>query len=316
MLRITPRRLVDQVKFFSKFKKGLTKTKETLVGNIKKAVGLAAKVDDDLLDKIEQILIESDVGVSASLKIIENLKKKVASDNIKDPEEVTTALKAEIMAIVRSDRNPATLSSDGLTVWVVMGVNGTGKTTSVGKLAKFFSDQKKETMIAACDTFRAAAVDQLEVWAERSGVQFIRAKDGTDPAAVAFDAATSAKARGVDILIIDTAGRLHTKTHLMAELAKINKVVAKVVPEKNIKSKLILDGTTGQNGLSQVKFFSEAVGGIDGLIVTKLDGTAKGGVVIAIAEEMSVPIDFIGLGEQIDDLKPFDPESYVAALFE
>lgn len=304
------------MKFFANFKKGLTRTKETLVGNVRKAVGLAAKVDDDLLDKIEQILIESDVGVSASLKIIDSLKKRVASDNIKEPEQITTALKEEIATIVKSDRDPAILPVGELTVWIIMGVNGNGKTTSVGKLAKFFSDQNKKTMVAACDTFRAAAVDQLEIWADRSGVEFIRAKDGTDPAAVAYDAATSAKARGIDILLIDTAGRLHTKTHLMAELAKINKVVAKVIPEENIKSKLILDGTTGQNALSQVKYFTEAVGGIDGLIVTKLDGTAKGGVVIAIAEEMSVPIDFIGLGEQIDDLKPFDPESYVAALFE
>lgn len=304
------------MKFFDKFKKGLTKTTESLVGNVKKAIGLAAKVDDDLLDKIEQILIESDVGVSATMKIIDSLKARVANDNIKEPVEVFAALREEISAIVKTDRNPSALAGDQLTVWIVMGVNGTGKTTSVGKLAKFFSEQNKKIMVAACDTFRAAAVDQLEIWAERSGAQFIRDKDGTDPAAVAYDAATAAKARGLDLLIIDTAGRLHTKSHLMAELTKINKVVAKVVPQENIKSKLILDGTTGQNALSQVKFFTDAVGSIDGLIVTKLDGTAKGGVIIAIAEEMSVPIDFIGLGEQIDDLKPFDAESYVAALFE
>lgn len=302
--------------FFKSFKQGLEKTKDNIVGKVRVAVGMAAKVDDDLLDEIEEILIQGDVGVAASMKIIENLKQKVARDNIKDAEQVISELKSEISAIVQSDRDPGTLSGNGLTVWLIMGVNGTGKTTSVGKLAKFFADSGKKTMVAACDTFRAAAVDQLGIWAERSGVEFIRTKDGSDPASVAFDAASAAKARGIDILIVDTAGRLHTKMHLMEELRKIRRVIAKVVPEDNIKPKLVLDGTTGQNALSQVKVFTDSAGGCDGLIVTKLDGTAKGGVVIAIAEEMSVPIDFIGLGEQIDDLKPFDPQSYVDALFE
>jgi len=303
--------------FLSSFKKGLARTKDNIVGKVRQAVGLAAKVDDDLLDNIEEILIQGDVGVAASMKIIENLKKKVLLENIKDPQLILTALKGEIAAIVRSDRDPSAIdSANGPEIWLIMGVNGTGKTTSVGKLANFFRLQGKKTMIAACDTFRAAAVDQLAIWAERSGVDFIRAKDGSDPAAVAFDAASAAKSRGIDILLIDTAGRLHTKAHLMEELKKIKRVITKVVPETSIKPKLVLDGTTGQNALSQVKIFTDAVGGVDGLVVTKLDGTAKGGVVIAIAEEMSVPIDFIGLGEQIDDLKPFDPEAYVEALFE
>ena len=303
--------------FFKSFKKGLSRTKDNIVGKVRQAVGMAAKVDDDLLEQIEEILIQGDVGVSATMKIIDNIKAKVAQDNIKDPAEVLTELKAEISAIVQSDRDPGDLgSTDGPVIWLIMGVNGTGKTTSVGKLAKFFKTQGKKTMIAACDTFRAAAVDQLAVWADRSGVDFVRARDGSDPAAVAFDAATAAKARGIDLLIIDTAGRLHTKAHLMDELKKIKRVLTKVVPEDAIRPKLVLDGTTGQNALSQVKIFTDAVGGVDGLMVTKLDGTAKGGVVIAIAEEMSVPIDFIGLGEQIDDLKPFDPETFVEALFE
>jgi fused signal recognition particle receptor len=305
------------VKFFSDFKKGLSKTKDNIVGKVRKAVGMAAKVDDDLLDQIEEILIQGDVGVAASLKIMDNLKKKVADDNIKDPELVVTSLKEEIAGIIKTDRDATALDiSSGPVVWLIMGVNGTGKTTSVGKLANFFRGQGKKTMIAACDTFRAAAVDQLAIWADRSGVEFVRAKDGSDPAAVAFDAANSAIARGIDIVLIDTAGRLHTKSHLMEELKKIKRVLGKVVPEDAIKPKLVLDGTTGQNALSQVKLFTDAVGHVDGLMVTKLDGTAKGGVVIAIAEEMSVPIDFIGLGEQIDDLKPFDAESYVEALFE
>jgi len=305
------------VKFFKSFKEGLSKTKDNIVTKVRKAVGAAAKVDDDLLDNIEEILIEGDVGVSATMKIIDNLKERVADENIKDPAKILDVLKDEIAGIVKSDRDPTVLDPmHHPEVWLIMGVNGTGKTTSVGKLAKLFADLGKKTMIAACDTFRAAAVDQLEVWARRSGVEMVRAKEGSDPAAVAFDAASAAKARGMDVLLVDTAGRLHTKAHLMDELKKIKRVVAKVVPEESIKAKLVLDGTTGQNALSQVKIFTDAVGGVDGLVVTKLDGTAKGGVVIAIAEEMSVPIDFVGLGEQIDDLKPFDPESYVEALFE
>jgi fused signal recognition particle receptor len=305
------------VKFFKSFKEGLSKTKDNIVTKVRKAVGAAAKVDDDLLDNIEEILIEGDVGVSATMKIIDNLKERVANENIKDPVRVIDALKNEIAGIVKSDRDPTALDpAHRPEIWLIMGVNGTGKTTSVGKLAKLFADLGRKTMIAACDTFRAAAVDQLEVWARRSGVEMIRAKEGSDPAAVAFDAASAAKARDMDILLVDTAGRLHTKAHLMEELKKIKRVVAKVIPEESIKAKLVLDGTTGQNALSQVKIFTDAVGGVDGLMVTKLDGTAKGGVVIAIAEEMSVPIDFVGLGEQIDDLKPFDPESYVEALFE
>ncbi len=307
------------LKFFKKFQEGLSKTADNIVGKMRQAVGMAAKVDDALLEEIEEILIQGDVGVAASMKIVENLKKRVARENIKDVDQVLLAIKNEIAAIVRTDRDVTALepSPDGApVVWMIVGVNGTGKTTSVGKLAKFFREQGRKTMIAACDTFRAAAVDQLSVWADRSGVEFMRAKDGSDPAAVAFDAATAAKARGIELLIIDTAGRLHTKAHLMEELKKMKRVVAKIIPENCIKPKLVLDGTTGQNALSQAKLFMEALDGIDGLVVTKLDGTAKGGVVIAIAEEMSVPIDFIGLGEQIDDLKPFDPETFVEALFE
>ena len=303
-------------KFLKNFTQGLSKTKENLVGKVRQAVGLAAKVDDDLLDKIEEILIQGDVGVAATTRIMVHLKDKVAHDNIKDPEAIIAVLKNEIASIVATDRDPAALPGTARPiVWLVMGVNGTGKTTSIGKLAKFFRDQGNRVMIAACDTFRAAAVDQLAIWAERSGVDFIRAKDGSDPAAVAYDAAGAAKARSIDILLVDTAGRLHTKAHLMEELKKIRRVLAKVVPEQAIKPKLVLDGTTGQNALSQVKLFTEAVGELDGLLITKLDGTAKGGVVIAIAEEMSVPIDFVGLGEQIDDLKPFDPQTFTEALF-
>lgn len=303
-------------KFLKNFTEGLSRTKDSLIGKVRQAVGLSANVDDQLLERIEEILISGDVGVAASSRIIENLKTTVATGKISVTDQVLEALKKEIATIVRSDRDPAQLVASSLPeIWIIMGVNGTGKTTSVGKLANFFKDNNKKVMIAACDTFRAAAVDQLAIWAERSGVEFVRAKDGSDPASVAFDAASAAQARGIDLLLIDTAGRLHTKAHLMEELKKIRRVLTKVVPESAIKAKLVLDGTTGQNALSQVKIFSDAVGTIDGLLVTKLDGTAKGGVVIAIAQEMSVPLDFVGLGEGIEDLKPFDADSYVEALF-
>jgi fused signal recognition particle receptor len=199
-------------------------------------------------------------------------------------------------------------------VWLITGVNGVGKTTTIGKLATLFSAEGKKVVIAACDTFRAAAIDQIAIWAERSGVEIIRSQENADPASVAFDAAKAAAARGVDILLVDTAGRLHTKSNLMEELKKIRRVVERAVPDAQISSKLILDGTTGQNALSQVKVFTDAVG-CDGLIVTKLDGTAKGGVVIAIAEELGVPVEFIGLGEGINDIQRFDPKQFAEALF-
>jgi fused signal recognition particle receptor len=303
--------------FLDKFKSGLSKTTTQLVGRVRKAVGLAAKVDDELLDQIEEILIEGDVGVAATMRIMDSIKEKVALQNIKDPQQVLDELKAEIAAIVATEASEETGSVlHKPEVWLIVGVNGTGKTTTVGKLAAQFSKDGKKAMVAACDTFRAAAVDQLEIWATRSGAEFIRAKDGSDPAAVAFDATSAAKARGMDIVLVDTAGRLHTKAHLMEELKKIKRVVGKVVPEESIRAELVLDGTTGQNALSQVKIFADAMGKIDGLIVTKLDGTAKGGVVIAIAEEMNVPIDFVGLGEKLEDLKPFDPDAFVEALFQ
>jgi len=302
---------------FQSFKDGLSKTKSRLIGQVRQAVGAAAKIDDYMMDDIEAALIQGDVGVATSTKIITNLKKRVAIENITTSDGVIDALKIEISAILLSGEEQRPVRPPVKPeVWLIVGVNGTGKTTSVGKLAKYYREQGKKVMIAACDTFRAAAVDQLAIWAERSGVEFIRARDGSDPAAVAFDATQSAQARDIDLLIIDTAGRLHTKKHLMDELKKIQRVVAKVVPADQVKPKLIIDGTTGQNALSQAQLFTDAIGHIDGIIVTKLDGTAKGGVVIAVADVMAVPIDFIGLGEQIDNLKPFSAEAFADALFE
>jgi fused signal recognition particle receptor len=296
-------------------KESLSKTRDNLLGKIGRLIS-GRKIDDALIDDIEEALLKADVGVRATQKIIEHLHRQASESGLNDEDSVLRLLKAEIAGILA--RQPsAALSTENSRplVWLITGVNGTGKTTTVGKLAHYLKSQGKEVMIAACDTFRAAAVDQLAIWAERSGVHFMRAQSGADPASVAFDAATSAKNKNIDYLLVDTAGRLHTKANLMEELRKIRRVTEKVVPPEQIKATLVIDGTTGQNALSQVKIFTETVG-CDSLVITKLDGTARGGVIIAIAEELSVPVDFIGIGEKIDDLQPFDPKEFVEALFE
>ncbi len=299
---------------FKKLKESLTKTRDALFGKIEKLVTGRA-IDDELLDELEEILLKADVGVKATERVIENLREKARQNKINESSQVMALLKDEIAAIL--ERNRRGLDLDGPNrpqVWLIAGVNGTGKTTTVGKLAHYFKSQGRDVMVAACDTFRAAAVEQLEIWAQRSGVQFMRAQSGADPASVAFDAASAAKSRGTDILLIDTAGRIHTKANLMKELEKIRRVVEKIIPPAQIFTRLIIDGTTGQNAISQVRVFIDAIG-CDGLIVTKLDGTAKGGVMIAIAEELSVPVDFIGLGETKEDLEPFNARNYADALF-
>ncbi len=299
---------------FKKLKESLTKTRDALFGKIEKLVTGRA-IDDELLDELEEILLKADVGVKATERVIGNLREKARQNKISESSQVMALLKDEIAAIL--ERNRRGLDLDGPNrpqVWLIAGVNGTGKTTTVGKLAHYFKSQGQDVMVAACDTFRAAAVEQLEIWAQRSGVQFMRAQSGADPASVAFDAASAAKSRGTDILLIDTAGRIHTKANLMKELEKIRRVVEKIIPPAQIFTRLIIDGTTGQNAISQVRVFIDAIG-CDGLIVTKLDGTAKGGVMIAIAEELSVPVDFIGLGETKEDLEPFNARNYADALF-
>jgi len=303
---------------FSKLKKlkeSLSKTRDNIFGKIGRVLS-GRKIDDDLLDEIEEILLKADIGVEATDKIIENLRDQAREEKVAEADEVFSLLKQEMSAILVKNVK-GSLIENGFkpAVWLITGVNGTGKTTTVGKLAQYFKANGKSVMIAACDTFRAAAVEQLGIWADRCGVDFVKAHTGADPASVAFDAATAAKTRGVDFLIIDTAGRLHTKANLMEELKKIRRVTEKVIPADQIFAKLIIDGTTGQNAVSQVKVFTDAVG-CDGLIVTKLDGTAKGGIMVAIAEELSVPVDFIGIGEGIDDLQPFNADEYVEALFE
>lgn len=300
---------------FDKLKKSLSKTKDNMLGKISRVV-LRRKIDEDLLDEIEEILIEADVGVSATMRLIENLKEKSKEQNLTEGEEIISILKEEISLILSREDSVLFNESDSKPViWLIVGVNGVGKTTTIGKLATNFSKAGKKVIIAACDTFRAAAIDQISIWAERSNVEIVKSQSGSDPAAVAFDAAKAAHSRKADILLVDTAGRLHTKSNLMEELKKIKRVILKAVPEASVYSKLIIDGSTGQNAISQVKVFSEAVG-CDGIIVTKLDGTAKGGVMIAIAEELGVPVDFIGLGESIDDLQRFDSKQFTEALFE
>lgn len=300
--------------FFDRLKKSLSKTKDNIFGKISDVVS-RRKIDEDLLEEIEEILIGADIGVQATIRLIENLRVKAKEKKLTEGEDLISLLKDEISLIL--SREDSILFPDNDTkpiIWLIIGVNGVGKTTTIGKLATKLSSEGKKVMIAACDTFRAAAIDQITIWAERSNVDIIKTEVGSDPASVAFDAAASAKARGVDILLIDTAGRLHTKSHLMEELKKIRRVVEKAVPEATIYSKLIIDGSTGQNAIPQVKVFSEAVG-CDGIIVTKLDGTAKGGVMIAVAEELGVPVDFIGIGESIDDLQRFDSKEFSEALF-
>lgn len=300
---------------FDKLKESLSRTKDNLFGKISGLVSFR-KIDDELLDEIEETLIEADIGVKATTRLITALKEKARERRETEGDKVVPILKEEIVAILNKNESSIPNSAGSTPeVWLIMGVNGTGKTTTVGKLATLFAQQKKKVLIAACDTFRAAAVDQIAIWAERSKVDIIKAQDGSDPAAVAFDAATAAKARGIELLLIDTAGRLHTKSNLMEELKKIKRVVEKALPESKIHPKLIIDGSTGQNAVNQAKIFTDAVS-CDGVIVTKLDGTAKGGVVIAIAEELGVPIDYIGIGEKIEDLRPFDPRQFADALFD
>lgn len=299
---------------FEKLRSSLSKTKDNLLGKLS-AVISRRRLDDELLEEIEEILYEADVGVTATRTLIDNLTESHRANKVTEESEILELIKNDIVTILTSGNKPTeSVSSNGLEIWLITGVNGVGKTTTIGKLANLLSKEGKKVMIAACDTFRAAAIDQIAIWAERSGVEIIRSQANADPSAVAFDAGTAAVSREADILLVDTAGRLHTKSHLMEELKKIKRVVVKAAPDASIYSKLVIDGTTGQNAISQVKVFTEAVG-CDGLIITKLDGTAKGGVIIAIASELGVPVEFVGLGEGLEDIQRFEPLQFAEALF-
>jgi fused signal recognition particle receptor len=300
--------------FFDRLVNGLSKTRKGLTEKIEQLVTGYTKVDDEFLDDLEALLLAADVGIKTTTRLINDIKNAVKAREIESTEQITPFLAERIRKLlVEGEAEPAQSPAHPSAIMVV-GVNGVGKTTTIGKLAHYFSEQGNKVMLAAADTFRAAAIDQLEIWGGRTGVEIIKHSEGSDPAAVAFDAAQAAKARNTDILIIDTAGRLHTKSNLMEELKKIHRVVARELPGVPLEVLLVLDATTGQNALSQAKLFKEAVQ-VSGVVLTKLDGTAKGGVVVAIKAELGLPVKWIGVGEGMDDLRPFDPQEFAQALF-
>lgn len=299
--------------FFDKLKQGLTKTRDSINDAVTQVLNLAITIDDDLYEELEEILITSDIGVETSMEIIERVRKKVKEEKIKDPKEIYPCMKRVILDIIGND-NSSYDSVKVPQVKLIIGVNGVGKTTSIGKIAAKIKNNNHKVLLAAADTFRAAAIDQLEVWSKRAGVDLIRHQEGSDPAAVIFDAVQAAKARKIDVLICDTAGRLHNKKNLMDELGKINRVIDREFGEAEKETLLVLDATTGQNGVIQAKQFME-VCPINGIILTKLDGTAKGGVVISIKHTLDIPVKYIGVGEGIEDLQEFNAEEFVEALF-
>lgn len=299
---------------------GLEKTKEGFLGKIARAVAGKSTVDAEVLDNLEEALVSADVGIETTVEIIERIEARVAKDKYINTSELNSILQQEIENILVDAPADTTYSNFDLPagkrpfVLMVVGVNGVGKTTTIGKLAHHFTQAGKKVMLGAADTFRAAAVDQLTIWSERAGVPIVKREMGSDPASVAFDAVSSAVAKDIDVLIIDTAGRLHTKTHLMEELSKIKRVIQKVIPDAPHDVLLVLDGSTGQNAIEQAKHFAAATD-VTGLVITKLDGTAKGGVVLAIAHQFKIPVKFIGVGEKVEDLLVFDKHEFADSLF-
>ena len=299
--------------FKEKLKKGLEKTKSSFGDKLDSVLKVFKKIDDDLYDELEEALIMADAGVETSMYIIDELKKKVKENHLTEADEVRGTIKEIIADILNENDNEVKLSGSPAVVMVI-GVNGVGKTTSIGKMASLFKSEGKKVILGAGDTFRAAAVDQLQVWADRVGVDIIKHQEGADPGAVMFDSISAAKARGADVLIFDTAGRLHNKKNLMDELKKIYKIIERELPNSSKEVLLVLDATTGQNALSQAKLFGEAAD-ITGIVLTKLDGTAKGGIVIAIGHEQKIGVKFIGVGEGVDDLQKFNAQDFADALF-
>ena len=299
--------------FLDKLKNGLFKTKNAIFGQIDNMMKAFVRVDEDLLEELEELLIMADVGVGATEEILDRLRDEIKEGRLKEKEDVTVALRA-ILADMIGEGKPLVLDTKP-SVILIIGVNGAGKTTSIGKITNILKKQGKKVVVAAADTFRAAAIDQLAVWCERSGVELVRQNEGSDPAAVVYDAASYAKSHGADVLVIDTAGRLHNKKNLMNELEKINRVIDRELPGVCRENLLVLDATTGQNAILQAKEFKNAAE-ITGLVLNKLDGTAKGGIVISIKSELDIPVKFVGVGEQIDDMKEFDATEFVTALFE
>lgn len=312
-----PPELGDQEKkgFFKRLKEGLSKTRSGFTGRLDRLLFGKKEIDDELMEELEEILFTSDLGVAATQEIIDHVQEQVARKELSNAEKLKDALKREMLSFLqvpeagRTDPNPGEPR-----VVMVVGVNGVGKTTSIGKAAQRFKNQGKTVMLVAADTFRAAAVEQLSIWGERTGCEVVRQREGSDPSAVAFDAVSAAVARGVDVVLVDTAGRLHTRSNLMEELQKIRRVIGRKLPGAPHEIWLVLDATTGQNAISQAQIFHESLG-VTGIILTKLDGTAKGGIVVGICHQLGLPIGYIGIGERVDDLRPFDPEAFVEAIF-
>ncbi len=304
--------------FFDRMKQAVSRTRESLSSKIESIVALTRTVDESALQDLEAALITSDLGVQTTTRILDALRDRARRQAIEGGEELRSLLKQELRAILEAPRAqspPAAQPPEGPLVTFLVGVNGTGKTTSAGKLAAWYRAQNRTVLLCAADTFRAAAIEQLEVWASRSGVEMIKTRQGGDPAAVLYDAASSAKAHRIEELIVDTAGRLHTKTGLMDELEKMRRTAAKLIPGAPHQVLLVMDATTGQNGLQQARLFTQAAG-VTGIVLTKLDGTAKGGIAVAIAQELNLPVRFVGVGEQMTDLLEFDPEAFVDSLLE
>lgn len=301
--------------FFERLKQGLSKTSDALVGGIDRLLLGRKEIDADTLEELEEILISADIGVTTTVELVRGLQQKLKRDELKDGDALRRALKEDILAKIAPYAIPLQPTGQAPFVILVIGVNGVGKTTTIGKLASRYALDGKKVLIAAADTFRAAAADQLAVWADRAGVDIVRHKEGADPSAVVFDGCKAAIARGADIMIVDTAGRLHTKVNLMEELKKIYRIIGREIPGSPHETLLVLDAGTGQNAISQAKIFKESAA-VSGLALTKLDGTAKGGVVVAVCSELKLPVRFIGIGESIEDLRDFEPKQFVDALFQ
>src|SRR5580700_10678808 len=303
----------EKKNIFERMRQAVTRTRDSLGERIDSVLALTRTVDESALEELEMSLIASDIGVTTSAEIAGNLRERAKRQQIQDGAELKDLLKEQLRAILDENAQaPANVTAPPEVIMMV-GVNGTGKTTTSGKLAAFYRAQGKTALLCAADTFRAAAIEQLEVWGERSGVEMIRTKQGGDPSAVLYDALTTAKTRQTDVVIVDTAGRLHTKTGLMAELDKMRRTAQRIIPDAPHQVLLVLDATTGQNGLQQARLFTESAG-VTGIVLTKLDGTAKGGIAVAIAHEMKLPVRFVGVGEQMNDLLPFDSDAFVESL--
>lgn len=300
--------------FFQRLKEGLLKTHQGMVSKIDQLVAGKRKIDDSLMDELEEILITSDIGVKTTHQLLNQVTEKVQRKELEDADQLKKALQEQMFLILNRKEKALDTSAVRPFVIMVIGVNGTGKTTTISKIAQKLKGQGKSVLLAAADTFRAAAIEQLEVWGERVGCEVIKHKSGSDPSAVVFDALKAGKARGSDVIIVDTAGRLHTKVNLMEELKKIKRVMARELPNSPHEILLVLDATTGQNAISQAKMFDKELG-VTGIVLTKLDGTAKGGILISISDELKIPIRFIGIGEKVDDLREFNARDFVDALF-